>query len=54
MSELTLIRDLRDQLRYTQQEMKRITTQIDVARSKASHAADAERYLPVKSIALAS
>jgi hypothetical protein len=32
-------------LRCAQQEVKRITAQVDVARSKASWAADAEWYL---------
>jgi hypothetical protein len=32
-------------LRFAQQEVKRITTQVDVARSKASWAIDADRYL---------
>jgi hypothetical protein len=45
MSELSLIQDLRDQLRKDQQEVKRITTHVDVARSKASQAAAAEQYL---------
>jgi hypothetical protein len=40
--ELSLIRSLRDQLRCTQQELKRVTAQVDVALSKASRAADAE------------
>jgi hypothetical protein len=40
-----LIQNLRDQLKYAQQEVKRVTAQVDVARSKASRAADAERYL---------
>jgi hypothetical protein len=40
-----LIRNLPDQLKYAQQEVKRITAQVDVARSKASRAADAEWYL---------
>jgi hypothetical protein len=43
--ELSLIQDLRDQLKRVQQELKRITTHIDVARSIASQAAAAERYL---------
>jgi hypothetical protein len=43
--ELSLIRDLRDQLRRAQQEVKWITAHVDVARSKASQAAVAERYL---------
>jgi hypothetical protein len=45
VSELSLIRDLRDQLRRDQQDVKRITAHVDVARSKASQAATAERYL---------
>jgi hypothetical protein len=32
-------------LRCTQQEFRRVTAQVDVARSKASRATDAERYL---------
>jgi hypothetical protein len=43
--ELSLIRTLRDQLRCTQQELKSVTAQVDVALSKASRAADAERFL---------
>jgi hypothetical protein len=43
--ELSLIWTLRDQLRCTQQDLKRVTAQIDVALSKASRAADAERLL---------
>jgi hypothetical protein len=43
--ELSLIRDLRHQLERAQQEQKRITALIDVARSKASQAAASERYL---------
>jgi hypothetical protein len=42
---LSLIRDLRDQLKRAQQEAKRVTTLINVARSKASLAAAAEWYL---------
>jgi hypothetical protein len=42
---LSLIWNLRDQLRCAQQEVKRITAQVDVACLKASWAADAERYL---------
>jgi hypothetical protein len=36
---------LRDQLRCAQQEVKKFTAQVDVARLKASRAADAEWYL---------
>jgi hypothetical protein len=42
---LSVIWNLRDQLRCTQQELRRVTALVDVARSKASRAADAERYL---------
>jgi hypothetical protein len=42
VGELSLIWNLRDQLRCTQQELKRFTTQVNVARSKASRAANAE------------
>jgi hypothetical protein len=44
MGELSLIRSLRDQLRCAQQELKRVTAKVDVALSKASLAADAERF----------
>jgi hypothetical protein len=43
--DLSLIRSLRDQLKCTQQELKRVTTKVDVDLSKASLAADAERFL---------
>jgi hypothetical protein len=43
--ELSLIRDLRDQLKRAKQEVKRITVHVNVAHSKASQAAVAERYL---------
>jgi hypothetical protein len=36
---------LRDQLKSTQQELKTITTNVNVALSKASQAADAEKFL---------
>jgi hypothetical protein len=42
---LSLIWNLRDQLRCAQQEVKRITAQVDDAHLKASWAADVERYL---------
>jgi hypothetical protein len=45
MSELSLIRSLRDQLKGTQQELKTVTTKVDVALSKASRATDAEKFL---------
>jgi hypothetical protein len=45
MSELSLIRSLRDQLRRTQQKLKIATVKVDVALSKASLAADAESFL---------
>jgi hypothetical protein len=43
--ELSLIRSLRDQLKCTQQELKRISAKVNVALSKASLAADVERFL---------
>jgi hypothetical protein len=45
VGELSLIRSLRDQLKCTQQELKTVTAKVDVARLKASLAADAERFL---------
>jgi hypothetical protein len=45
MSEVSLIRSLRDQLRCAQQELKIVTTKVDVALSKPSLAADAENFL---------
>jgi hypothetical protein len=45
LSELSLIRSLRDQLRCAQQELKTVTVKVDVALSKASQAADAENFL---------
>jgi hypothetical protein len=45
MGELSLIQTLRDQLKCTQQVLKRVTAQVDVALLKASQAADAERFL---------
>jgi hypothetical protein len=45
MSELTLIRSLRDQLKNTQQQLKAVTAKVDVALSKASLAVDAEKFL---------
>jgi hypothetical protein len=44
-SELTLIRSLRDQLQSTQRQLKVVTAKVDVALSKASLAADAEKFL---------
>jgi hypothetical protein len=44
-SELTLIRSLHDQLKNTQQQLKAVTAKVDVALSKASRAADAEKFL---------
>jgi hypothetical protein len=44
-SELSLIRSLRDQLKNTQQRLKAVTAKVDVALSKASRAADAEKFL---------
>jgi hypothetical protein len=43
--ELSLIRSLRDQLQNTQRQLKVVTAKVDVALSKASHAADCERFL---------
>jgi hypothetical protein len=43
--ELSLIRSLRDQLKSAQYELKRVTTKLDVALSKASLAGDAEKFL---------
>jgi hypothetical protein len=43
--ELSLIRSLRDQLKCTQQELRRVTAKVDIALSKASLAANAERFL---------
>jgi hypothetical protein len=45
VSELSLIRSLQDQLKGTQQELKTVTAKVDVALSKASLAADAEKFL---------
>jgi hypothetical protein len=44
-SELTLIRSLHDQLKNTQQQLKAVTAKVDIALSKASHAADGEKFL---------
>jgi hypothetical protein len=44
-SELTLIRSLRDQLKNMQQQLKAVAAKVDVALSKASRAADAEKFL---------
>jgi hypothetical protein len=43
--ELSLIRSLRDQLQNTQRQLKVVTAKVDVALSKASHAADCEKFL---------
>jgi hypothetical protein len=43
--ELLLIRSLRDQLQNTQRQLKVVTAKVDVALSKASHAADCEKFL---------
>jgi hypothetical protein len=43
--EHSLIHSLRDQLKCAQQELKTITAKVDVALSKASLAADAEKFL---------
>jgi hypothetical protein len=45
MSELSLIRSLRDQLKNTQHQLKIVTAKVDVALSKASRATDAEKFL---------
>jgi hypothetical protein len=45
MSELSLIRSLHDQLKNMQQQLKAVTVKVDVALSKASHAADCEKFL---------
>jgi hypothetical protein len=42
---LSLIRSLRDQLQNTQCQLKVVTAKVDVALSKASHAADCEKFL---------
>jgi hypothetical protein len=44
-SELALIRSLRDQLKSTQHQLKVVTNKVDVALSKASRAADANKFL---------
>jgi hypothetical protein len=43
--ELTLIWSLRDQLKNTQQQLKAVTAKVDIALSKASHAADGNKFL---------
>jgi hypothetical protein len=43
--ELSLIRSLRDQLQNSQRQLKVVTAKVDVALSKASHAADCEKFL---------
>jgi hypothetical protein len=43
--ELSLIRALRDQLKSAQYELKRVTTKVDVALSKASLAGDAKKFI---------
>jgi hypothetical protein len=45
MSELSLIRSLRDQLKNTQHQLKIVTAKVDVALSKALQAIDAEKFL---------
>jgi hypothetical protein len=45
LSELTLIRSLRDKLKSTQQQLRVVTAKADVALSKASRATDAEKFL---------
>jgi hypothetical protein len=45
MSKLSLIRSLCDQLKGTQQDLKTVTTKVDVALSKASRATDVEKFL---------
>jgi hypothetical protein len=42
---LVLIRSLRDQLQNTQCQLKVVTAKVDVALSKASHAANCEKFL---------
>jgi hypothetical protein len=42
---LSLIRSLRDQLQNTQRQLKVVTANVNVALSKASHAADCEKFL---------
>jgi hypothetical protein len=44
-SELSLIRSLRDQLQNTQRQLKVVTAKVDIALSKASYAADCEKFL---------
>jgi hypothetical protein len=43
--ELSLIRSLRDQLQNSQRQLKVVTAKVDVALSKASYAADCEKFL---------
>jgi hypothetical protein len=43
--ELALIRSLRDQLQNTQRQLKVVAAKVDVTLSKASHAADYEKFL---------
>jgi hypothetical protein len=43
--ERRVIRSLHDQLKGTQQELKTVTAKVNVALSKASRAADAEKFL---------
>jgi TRAP-type C4-dicarboxylate transport system permease small subunit len=43
--ELSLIRSLRDQLQNSQRQLKVVTAKVDVALSKASHAANCEKFL---------
>jgi hypothetical protein len=45
LGELALIRSLRDQLQNTQRQLKVVTAKVNVALSKASHAADREKFL---------
>jgi hypothetical protein len=45
MSELSLIRSLRDQLKKTQHQLKIVTAKVDVALSKAPRAANAKKFL---------
>jgi hypothetical protein len=45
VSELSLIRSLRDQLKNAQHHLKTVTAKVDVALSKASWAADTEKFL---------
>jgi hypothetical protein len=45
LGELSLIQSLRDQLQNSQRQLKVVTAKVDVALSKASYAADCEKFL---------